>query len=257
MNKTVLITGGSSGIGLELAKIFAKDGYNLILVAIDMDKLNRVAEDLIKNNIKVTVISKDLSQENAVSVIYKEIKDKEIVVDVLVNNAGFGTSGEFVKIDWEEERKELQVNIVALTELSKLFGKEMKERGEGKILNVASTAAFLPGPLMAVYYASKAYVRSFSEGLAKELESSGVVVSVLCPGPTETGFSKRAELENSRLFNASIMSASEVAKVGYGGLVRGERVIVVGWKNWLVTKAINFVPRSLVLEMVYRLQRSR
>jgi short-subunit dehydrogenase len=184
--KCALITGASSGIGRELATLFARDGYDLTLVARDRAMLARIGDELTRvHGVAVDVIAQDLSHPNAAAEVYRELKRRSIKIDVLVNNAGFGTYGPFVDSDAATESEMLQLNIVALTKLTRLFLEDMLAKREGRILNVASTAAFQPGPLMAVYYASKAYVLSFSEALANELRDSGVTVSTLCPGPTQ------------------------------------------------------------------------
>jgi short-subunit dehydrogenase len=215
-NKVVLITGASSGIGLEFAKLFAKDNYDLVLVARDSTKLAEAAKLLEKSGSSVTYISKDLSDPCAPLEIYEQLRKEKIVIDCLVNNAGFATYGYFNDLDVEEELKELQVNIVATTYLTKLFLKDMVEKNSGRILHISSTGAFLPGPLMAVYFASKSYVLSFSEALSAELEGTNVTVTALCPGPTKTNFIRRASLGESPLFQRNVMAATDVARIGIG-----------------------------------------
>lgn len=254
MNKTVLITGASSGIGFELAKLFVQDNYDLVLIAKNKEKLQAAAKTLQKETITLHIIDKDLSDPKAPDEIYKELAAKKISIDVLINNAGFASYGQFTEIDLQEELNELQVNIVTLTHLTKLFSRDMVAKDSGRILNVASTAAFLPGPLMAVYYASKAYVLSFSEALTEELRGTGVSVSVLCPGPTNTGFVKRGHLEQSKLYQGKILGAAEVADAGYKGLMSNQTIIIPGLKNQLLTNAIRFIPRNLVPKVVKRLQ---
>jgi len=253
-NKTALITGASSGIGFELSKIFALNNYNLVLVANDREKLENAARELRKDNIKLVTISKDLSKHSAAGEIYDQLQQDKIVIDVLINNAGYATYGLFVDTDLPTELLQLEVNIVTLTNLTKLFARDMVKRGEGKILNVASTAAFLPGPLMAVYYASKAYVLSFSEALSNELAGTGVTMSVLCPGPTDTGFMKKAHLENSKLFQRKNMDASIVAKIAYQGLMKGKTIIIPNLRDRILIEGIRLVPRSIVSHIVRYLQ---
>jgi uncharacterized protein len=257
--QTALITGASGGIGLDLAREFAKDGYNLVLVARSKDKLEKIAQDFAKQyNISATVIAKDLSKTSAPDELYNELKTQGIQIDALVNNAGFATYGKFVEIPLEQELQEMQLNMVTLTHLSKLFGGDMVARRNGKILNVASTAAFQPGPLMAVYYATKAYVLSFSEALANELEGTGVTVTVLCPGPTESGFQERAAMQESKLIQkggiAKMMTSAEVAAQGYEATKRGQTVIIPGFMNQMGTLLPRFLPRNMVTRTVRNMQ---
>lgn len=254
--ETALITGASGGIGYELVKLFARDGYNLVLVARSEDKLRGMEKSLEKRfGIKVEVLAKDLSLPDAPQEIYEELGSKGVTVDVLVNNAGFTVFGLFHETPMQKELELMQVNIVALTHLTKLFLPPMISRGQGKILNLASTAAFQPGPLMAVYYASKAYVLSFSEAIANELADTGVTVTALCPGPTETGFQKRGNMEDSRLVSGrKIMDARTVARTGYRGLMAGQTVVIPGLVNWAFAQSVRFTPRKVVTGMVRRLQ---
>ncbi|HUQ84773.1 MAG TPA: SDR family oxidoreductase [Candidatus Limnocylindrales bacterium] len=254
MQKTVLITGGSSGIGFELAKIFGQNNYQLILVANDKEKLENAGDELKNSGFSVKTIAKDLSNPDSPSQIYEQLKQEEITIDILVNNAGFATYGPFSENDLDKELSELQVNIVTLTHLAKLFVRDMLKKGEGKILNVASTAAFAPGPLMAVYYASKAYVLSFSEALNNELENTGVSVTTLCPGPTNTGFAASANLGSSKLFQGKNMDASFVAQAAFDGLMGNRAVVIPGLKNKFMVNALRFVPRSVVPKIVKGVQ---
>ena len=254
MAKTALITGASGGIGEEFAKVFAREKYDLVLVARSEDKLIKLANDLqSKYGVAVQVIAKDLAKPDSPNELFDDLKNTQI--DALVNNAGYATYGEFVKIDLQTELDEMQLNMVTLTHLTKLFLPAMVENGFGQILNVASTAALQPGPLMAVYYATKAYVLSFSEAIAKELEGTGVTVSALCPGPTESGFQQRAAMTDSRLVQSGLMSAQKVAERGYKGLVRGERVVIPGLSNKLGALAIRFSPRNMVTNLVMNMQK--
>ncbi len=249
--KTALITGASSGIGYELAKLFARDGYNLVLVARSEKKLIQIAKEFTdKSDIKIKIITKDLSIPTTPEEIFTNLQQSGIKVDMLVNNAGFGTYGFFHETDLNAELEMLQVNMVSLTHLTKLFLKDMVKQGYGKILNVSSGAAFLPGPLMAVYYATKAYVLSFSEAISNELEGTGVTVTVLCPGATASGFQQRAAMEESKLISGQkIMDAETVAKIGYDGLMSNKTVVIPGLKNKLLAEAIRFIPRKTLLKI--------
>jgi short-subunit dehydrogenase len=255
MSKTALITGASGGIGYELALLFADNGFDCILVARSQDKLNQLAARLEREfRVKTLVLPKDLSKPTAVDEIYEAVGAASMPVDVLVNNAGFPVFGLFTETDIKTELEMLQVNIVALTELTKLFLPGMIQRRSGRILNLASTAAFLPGPLMAVYYASKAYVLSFSEALANELRGTGVTVTALSPGPTRTGFQKRGVMEDSRLVQGQIADARSVALAGYRGLMAGKTIVIPGLSNKLIPWVVRLSPRGVVTRVVRRMQ---
>lgn len=256
MPKTVLITGASGGIGYELAKLCAQNHDNLVLVARSENKLNDIKINFEQNyQIIVTVLPKDLSQPNAAEQIFNQLAAEKIQVDVLINNAGFGNFGEFVDTSWQREADMIQVNIVALTHLTKLFLKGMVERKEGKIVNVSSIAAFQPGPLMAVYFATKAYILSFSEAIANELEGTGVTVTALCPGPTESGFQLASGMTESRLVKGrKFPTAEAVAKYAYKAIERGEIVAIHGLLNWITVNLIRFVPRKFVTDIVRTIQ---
>lgn len=241
MRKTALITGASSGFGYEFVKLFAKDNYELIIASRNLERLEEIKREF--PTVEVTVIQVDLTKPNSASELYYEIKDRNLRVDVLVNNAGFGMLGEFSKLDVQRQIDMIQVNAAALTELTHYVLQEMRQRGEGKILNVASTAAFLPGPLMAVYYATKAYVLSFSEALVEELRGTGITVTTLCPGPSKTNFAKAAKVEKTKMFG-SVMNADTVAMLGYKALMKGQRVVITGTLNKLGAYASKFLPRS-------------
>jgi len=243
---TVLITGASGGIGYELAKLFARDHHNLILIARSADKLAQVAEELQKQGITVKTIPIDLAAPPAPKFIFNQLQREGINVEILINNAGFGAHGEFIQIAPEEILGQIDLNIRALTELTRLFLPAMVQRRAGKIMNVASTAAFQPGPLMAVYYATKAYVLSFSEALANEVKDAGITVTCLCPGPTETGFGARAGNDKARMFKYAAMSAARVAEDGYRALMEGRTLAISGAQNWLVAQSTRFAPRKLV-----------
>ena len=253
-----MITGGSSGIGYELAKAFARDRYDLVLVARQREPLLYAAGTLRDQfGVSISAIVKDLSQPSAPEALIAEVRAQGLQVDALVNNAGFTVYGPFAQTPLPVELELMQLNMVAVAHLTKLVLPEMLRRGEGKILNVASTAAFQPGPLMAVYYASKAFVLSFSEALAEELQGSGVTVSALCPGPVPTGFQRRAGVASSRMLQGNLMSAEVVARIGYAGLLRRQRVIIPGLANALVAQLVRLLPRTLVTRGVKFMQQER
>jgi uncharacterized protein len=247
-SQTALITGASGGIGYELAKFFARDHYNLVLVARSADKLQQLATNL-QSQFAITAktVPLDLEAAPAAKFLFDQLQREGIAVEILVNNAGFGAFGEFAQMPEEEILGQIHLNVTALTHLTRLFLPPMLARHAGKVMNVASTAAFQPGPLMAVYYATKAYVLSFSEALANELRGSGVTVTCFCPGPTNTAFAKRAGTESSRLFkHMGAMNAATVARDGYRGLIAGKTVVISGAHNWLVAESVRFAPRKLV-----------
>ncbi len=248
MSKTVLITGATSGLGYEFVQLFAKDGYHLALVARNKERMEEIQQRF--KNIDVSIITKDLSKPGAAKEVYEEIEKQGIHIDVLVNNAGYGLMGEFDKLDLQSQVNMIQLNVTALTELTHYFLPGMKERNQGRILNVASTAAFQPGPLMAVYYATKAYVLSFSEALVEELVGSSITVTTLCPGATKTNFGSVASVEGTKMFSRA-MPAYEVAYEGYVGLMRGRRVIITGRVNKLGAISAKFLPRSLAAKIKY------
>lgn len=234
MQTTTLITGASSGIGFELSELFARDGHNLVLVARNRQKLEQRARALREQyGVQVRVMIKDLAITTSPDEIFAELERESIQVDILVNNAGTQVYGLFAEADLTKNLQLLQVNLTALTHLTGLFLPGMLERGRGRILNVASTGAFAPSVLNAVYCASKAYVLSFSEAIAAELVDTGVTVTVLCPGATDTAFVQRHGLERVRLFR-NMMSATEVAEIGYQALMKGRRVVVAGLGNQLM-----------------------
>ncbi len=257
--QTVLITGGSRGIGLELAKQFACHGDDLILVARDRDALEAAAGTLEgKYGIKATVIVCDLSDPESPQRLYDEVRDQGLQVDILVNNAGFGKAGEFAETDIEVERDMVRVNVVALIHLTKLFVQPMLLRRKGRILNVASTAAFQPGPLMSVYYSTKAFVLSFSQAIDEELRNTGVTVTCLCPGPTATFFAERAGMQNSLLFKwGGVASAEDVARYGYAATMRGDRLAIPGIKNKAMVQVGRLIPRAIVTTLARKVQENR
>lgn len=242
---TALITGASSGIGLELAKCFAGHGFDLVLTARTQKALEKVADDCRQQwGVNAVVIAKDLGQPAAPREIFDELKNKNITVDALVNNAGFGTHGRFDKIDFDLEINMLQVNVIALTALTKLFVDGMIARRRGWILNVSSTAAFQAGPLMAVYFATKAFVQSFSEAIAVELAEFDIKVTALCPGPTPTGFQKRAGFGETNILRNRKRDVAKVARAGFNALMAGKLLIVPGLQNKLLADATRFAPRK-------------
>jgi len=256
--KVALVTGATSGIGYELAKVLAREGYALVLVARDGRRLGERAREFERSfGTPVRILPMDLSLPQGPARIFQRLRSEGVAVDVLVNNAGFGTNGPFLKADLESQAGMIALNVAALTRLTRLFLPGMAERGSGKILNVASTAAFQPGPMMAVYYATKAYVLSFSEALAEELSGTGVTVTALCPGPTATEFSQRANMKNSRLFSAFVMEAAKVAEIGYRAMLRGRPVVVAGLRNRLGAFSVRFSPRGLVAKIVRKLNEPR
>lgn len=247
MTETVLITGASSGIGLELAKCFAADGCRLILVARNTAALETLAEALRQSHqIEVIILTADLSRPETPKRIFAELSAQKIAVDVLVNNAGFGALGNFTELPLARQLEMLQVNIAALTELTGLFLPGMMQRKRGGILNVGSVAGFQPGPGMAVYYATKAFVLSFTEALAEELAGSGLKISVLCPGPTATNFSQVARANKSRLFKARKMSAVAVARAGHRAFRAGKVIAIPGGSNKLLVFCGRLAPRAAV-----------
>ena len=255
---TALVTGASGGIGEELARLFAADGHDLVLVARSRDKLARLAGELAqKHGVAARVLAADLARGESPREIFEELGGAGVHIDALVNNAGFGSYGLFAETDLGSELDLLQVNVVALTHLSKLFLPGMIARRRGYLMNVASTAAFQPGPLMAVYYASKAYVLSLSEALANECEGTGVRVSALCPGPTETGFVAAAGMQESKLFERGAMTAREVAEAGYRGLLEGKTLVIPGLRNNLVARTVGMMPRRMVTKVVRGIQERR
>lgn len=244
---TALITGASSGIGLELARVCAEHGVDVIVSARSEDKLQMLAKEIVTTHgVKAEVLVNDLSGQGAAGELYEGVKEKGWAVDYLVNNAGFGVYGEFLETDWQQEADMLQVNVVALTHLTKLFVPDFIQRGSGRIMNVASTAAFQPGPLMAAYFASKAYVLSFSQALSNELKGTGVTVTALCPGATETGFQNAAGATGSRLFDSRrLPTGADVAKYGYKKMMQGKRVAVHGLMNRILAQSNRFAPRAM------------
>ncbi len=253
--RTALITGASSGIGFELAHVLADEKSDLILVARNKEKLLALAEDLKRNNaINVKVIAKDLSQLSEVKALVEELKNENI--HYLINNAGFGYFGAFNQCDWKTTEDMIELNITTLTYLTHAVLPKMLENGSGKILNVASVAGFLPGPNMAVYYATKAYVLHFSEAIAQELKESGVTVTALCPGPTQSQFMDVSGMAQSKLVKGrKLPTSKQVAEYGYKAMMRGQHVAVHGWGNFVLSVLPRLFPRRLTTWVVGLIQK--
>lgn len=256
MKNVALITGASSGIGKELAIIHASKKRDLVLVARREEELNALKEELVKNyGVKVEIMPMDLMAPHSAKKVFDLLKEKEIEVEYLINNAGLGGYGKFHERDLKKELDMIQLNITSLTELTHLILPEMVKRKSGKILNTASSAGFLPGPLQSVYYATKAYVVSFSQGIAQEVKGSGVTVSALCPGPVRTEFEKAAGMEGSGLFEKSATAISTAVK-GYNGMENGKLIIITdNTLNFAINWLLPFVPRKTVLRLVEKMQK--
>lgn len=254
-----LITGASSGIGLELAKLCAKNGHNVILVARNGQRLIELKERLKRYyKVKVIVVSKDLTKRNAVREIYDYLQKECIKVDFLINNAGIGDRANFLGSEWKKQKYMIDLNISSLVEMTYLFGNAMKDRGYGRILNLSSLAAFTAGPEMAIYYAIKAFVRSFSEAIAEELRESGITVTALCPGPTATNFKNVADMEHSRMFN-SMKAASPrlVAAAGYRAAMKGKVLQYYGMYTYGGNIAFRFLPRCFGRKIAMSINKNR
>lgn len=253
--QTALITGASGGIGLELARCFAKSGYNLVLVARSVDKLETNAAELAREfRVRADAISSDLSRIGAGAELVKTLEARGLSIDVLVNNAGYGINAPFAETELAGQLGMLDLNMRALVELTGLLWPRLLQSGRGGVLNVASTAAFQPGPMMAVYCATKAFVLSFTEALWEEGRGTGVRVSCLCPGATATGFADRSGVGKTRLFqNGGVMSARRVARMGYVAFQANRRVKITGLSNALMAWGAKFSPRTMVLKIGRRL----
>ena len=250
--QTALVTGASAGIGAELAKLCAADGCNVVLVARNAERLAVLAGDLARaHNIQARVLAADLADSVAPAQVFEQLQSTPI--DILINNAGFGLRGAFAEMDWAADAGLMQVNMTAPVHLTKLFLPAMLQRKRGRILNVASIAAFVPGPFMALYYASKAFVLSFSEALASEVQGTGVTATVLSPGPTRTEFAQAAGIADSDLFHGPTMSAAEVARIGYSAMVAGKSSVIAGARNRWMIRGTRLVPRSFVAAQARKL----
>jgi short-subunit dehydrogenase len=249
--ETVLITGAASGIGLALAKEFAKHGHNLVLTSRVRAELREVAGELTsKYNVEVGTIAADLEDPNGPAMLFDAIRREAVLIDILVNNAGLGFRGRFWEIPIENQLKIIRVNDEAVVRMTHLFLPQMIRRNQGRIMNTASIAGFEPGPLLAVYHASKAFVLSFTEALATELEQTEITVTALCPGPTDTDFFPKAGLEDTKAFQkAHVMAPQEVAELGYKGLMRGDRTVVAGGSNKALVFARRFMTEGAQAKM--------
>jgi hypothetical protein len=259
MRTTALITGASAGIGRALARLFAEHRHDVVLTARREQRLREIAAELeAATGVTAHVIAADLAAIDGARRLYDEVRDRGIEIEYLVNNAGFGTFGPFVHTDPRETMDLVRLNVVALTELTALFLPGMVARHSGRVLNVASAAAFQPGPLMATYYASKAYVLHLSEALSEELEGKGVSVTALCPGPVRTEFQQVAGMETSGLvLNKRLISVEQVAEAGYQAMMRGKPMVVPGLATRLLAFGVRFAPRRFVAKFVHRLQADR
>jgi short-subunit dehydrogenase len=248
---TALITGASSGIGWELAKIHAASGGDLVLVARNIRQLENLKISILKNHsVQIHLIEKDLSKAHAAEELYDYVIAQQWQIDILINNAGFGYYGMFMDVPLQKDEEMVQLNMLTLTKLTKLFAAGMIQRGTGRIMNVASTAAFQPGPTMAVYCATKAFVLHFSEALSNELDGTGVTVTTLCPGATASGFQSAAAMEESALIKGKNLPTSyEVADYGYKAMMKGKRVAIHGLMNYLMALSVRFTPRGMVLKV--------
>lgn len=252
-----LVTGASSGIGLELARQLVRGGYDAAVTARRSDELRSLRDELAPFG-AVHVFPKDLARPGAAAELADELRAARLEVSLLINNAGVGTVGPYLDTPWERTERMIQLNVTALAHLTRLLVPDMVRRGQGRVMNVASTAAFQPGPLMAAYYATKAFVLHFSEALSNELKGSGVTVTALCPGPTLSGFQAAAGMGRLRLLTGRRHPSSEdVARFGLAALMRGDAVAVPGWDNRLLTFAVRFAPRSWVASIVRWLQEAR
>jgi short-subunit dehydrogenase len=249
---TALITGASSGIGRELAKLCAGGGFHLVLAARRVDRLEDLAAELgHAHHVETRALEADLSDPATPDRIYGQLRGTPI--DILINNAGFGLRGPFAETDWEAEQRMIEVNLAAPAHLTKRFLPEMLRRGSGRILNVASTAAFVPGPFMAMYYASKAFLVSFSHAVANEVKGTGVTVTVLCPGATRTEFEQAAGVEGSKLFQSDVMSAEAVARAGYDAMMAGKAEVIAGARNRWMIRGTRLAPRTMLAGIARRL----
>ena len=257
-NRYVVITGATSGIGYELAKLFAGDGYNLVIVARDREALEQKKVEFSQQyGVEVITMAKDLFQSNAAFELYEEIKNKNVTVDVLVNDAGQGQYGLFTDQDIHRLLDIIQLNVTSLTVLTHLFLKDMVARNEGKILQLGSIASQLPGPWQAVYHATKAYVLSFTEALISELKDSAVTLTVLQPGATDTDFFHKADMEDSKILDTKLSDPVKVAKDGYEALMSGDDKIISGMKNKLMVGMSHVMPEAMVADQMNKMQQPK
>lgn len=255
-HQAVLITGASSGIGFAFAKHYSAYDYDIIMVASNTLKLAEAANKIrLLTSRNVIEVTQDLSHPDSAKELYEKIKQQKLTVDVLINNAGFGTSGEFIGTSYDDEKNEMILNMVTLTLLTKLFLKNMTERNKGKILNIASLASIAPGPYMSVYYATKAYVLRFSEAVAEEVKDSSITVSVFCPGPTQSNFAKIASVEKSHLFSRKLPTAESAVSIAIKGLNANRRIIYDTRKNQFTAFIIRFMPKSIILRAMAKINK--
>lgn len=255
--KTALITGASSGIGRELAKIHAAKGGDLVIIARSENKLKELAKELeAAHRIRAHIIIKDLSNLSSAKEIYDEVSAQGIQIDYLINNAGFGGVGYFHERDWEDDLAMINLNVTTLTALTRYFLPDMVKRNSGRILNVSSTAALVPGPLQAVYYATKTFVTSFSNAIAQELADTNITVTALMPGATETDFGKVSGMDETELFS-NPASSYEVAKAGYDGMEKGKLDVISGisTSQRIMFKLIPVTPKKIVLKQIFNMQK--
>lgn len=258
MSKTALITGSSGGIGYQLARIHAEKGDNLVLVARRKNKLDELKSELEeKYKVHVYTIGKDLFLPDAAREVYDELKQHNISIDYLINNAGLGDIGLFAESDWHKQEKMINLNITSLIHFTWLFLQDMIKRKSGRILNVASTASFQPGPTMSVYFATKAFVLSFSEAIGSEVVDKGITVTALCPGSTETGFHSAAINGRRELRQRKLPSSRKIAEYGYGAMMKGKSVAIPGLKNKFLATLVRFVPRSVVVKVARKIEESK
>ena len=259
MSKTALITGASSGIGKELAKIHAQKGGNLVIIARSLDKLNELKKELeSKYDSKVFVLEKDLTAPNAIQEVYDYVKECNIEIDYLVNNAGFGGVGKFYEREWDRDLSMIQLNIIALAALTRKFLPDFVKRNSGKILNVSSTASLMAGPMQAVYFATKAFVTSFSNAIAEELHNTNVTVTNLMPGAIATGFGAISGMDKTDLFK-NVADVNTVAKDGYNAMIEGKLVVISGlpFALKMMIKSIPLLPKKIALKQVRQMQQPK
>lgn len=258
MIRTALITGASGGIGYELAKIHASSGDNLVLVARNLPKLHEIKKIFEERyHVGVHVIEKDLSSPSAADEVFEFVRKLNMDIDYLINNAGSGDFALFAETDWYRQERMINLNMLTPTHLMWLFIPGMVKRGYGKILNIASTAAFQPGPTMSVYFATKAYLLSFSEAVNNEVRDQGVTVTALCPGSTQSGFHEAAIGEGKTLVRRNLPSAGKVARIGYKAMMKGKAVAIPGFMNSFMANAVRFLPRSFVVRAARKIQEKK
>ena len=250
-----LVTGASTGIGYELSKLFAKDKHNLILVSRNKNKLQSVKNELLKYNIDIKILALDLESSEDIQSLFNYIEINKLAVNILINNAGIGTFGDFNDIEWSKEEALIDINIKALTQLTKYFLPKIIDYKNGGVLNVASTAAFCSGPRMAAYYASKAYVLNLTEAIYEEYKGDGINISCLCPGPVKTSFQGKAGIKKSESAKKYLMDAEEVAKVCYKDFNKGKLIIIPGMKNKLLVMGNKLLPRSISRKIILKTNR--